>query len=169
VSWPHLFQSLPLHCRRFRAQACPQPIPNNIYSWCNVFNNLRNVIFQVLTAAKMQVTAFCNTSAYSWSRPTFQKCVLPPSSGWRLIAQTTETVRTIETSVYCNETTQRYIPERCYLQLIKQPITSYSQICSQLVYKVSYHGCTTVNGVKFKVYLCLDVETLTLWIRSSSK
>jgi hypothetical protein len=40
-------------------------------------------------------------------RPTFHKCVLT------LISVIMETVGTYETSVYFNETTQRYIPEDC--------------------------------------------------------
>jgi hypothetical protein len=50
-----------------------------------------------------------------WSRPTFQRRVLPPSS-W-LIVLIVEAVRASETSVYFNETIRRYIPEGSHLHL----------------------------------------------------
>jgi hypothetical protein len=60
--------------------------------------------FQVLTAASMKVAAFWDITLWSrWSRPTFQRCVLPPSRGLVIEA------------VYSSKTTQRYTPEGCNL------------------------------------------------------
>jgi hypothetical protein len=58
-----------------------------------------------------------NATLCRWSRPTFQRCVLPPSSA-RWMANITlmmEAVCPSETSGYSNDTTRPYIPEGSHL------------------------------------------------------
>jgi hypothetical protein len=80
----------------------------------------------------------CTTAYSNWCRPTFQRCVVPPSSGrWVSLARKDsrlypigvqwtgltnllmlEAVRTSETSVDICLNTRQYIPENCELHKV---------------------------------------------------
>jgi hypothetical protein len=62
------------------------------------------VAFQFLSASSINITSFRNRAP--WSLPEADR---------RFVAIMMEAVSTPETSVYVNETTQRYIPEDCNL------------------------------------------------------
>jgi hypothetical protein len=57
----------------------------------------------------------CTVMFTNRCRPTFQRCVLPPSSGRCVIALMMEVARTCETSVDIDLRTQQYISEDPYL------------------------------------------------------
>jgi hypothetical protein len=58
------------------------------------------------------------------SRPTFQRFVLPPSSGRYTLMM--EAVSTSETSISFNEVTRRYIPQGCHLHSSRSENLNYN-------------------------------------------
>jgi hypothetical protein len=78
--------------------------------WVVFVGNIYFVRYQVLTAASIKMTAIWDIAVCSRQ----QTDVLDMRSA-SIITAMMEAVRTSETSVYFNETTQHYILESCYL------------------------------------------------------
>jgi hypothetical protein len=101
------------------------------------------------------------SAAYSlWSRPTFQRCVLPASERW-LITLMMEAVRNSEPSVYSKETTQRYIPEgsNIYTRLRENLKSRIKQITSEQ-YKLWCNVFAAIN-IRYKRSGTADIPIRT--------
>jgi hypothetical protein len=118
----------------------------------DIRSRINFVIFQVLTAASVKMTAFWDITPCSFVEIDRRlRGVLPPSWGW-FIAPMMEAVRASETSVY-SETTQRFLMETV--------LTSETSVCfieTRPCYILeSCHVLRknlVVNFIKFVTVLC---------------